>query len=45
MDPVYAGVIAGLTILFGIFLCSLAAWGYMEYRTARQENSYAAMES
>ena len=45
MDPVYAGVIAGLTLLFGIFVCSLIAWAYMEYRTARQEDSYEAMES
>jgi cbb3-type cytochrome oxidase subunit 3 len=44
MDPVYAGIIAGLTILFGLFLCSLVAWAYMEYRTSQREQ-YAALES
>jgi hypothetical protein len=45
MDPVYAGVIAGLTLLFGLFVCSMLAWAYMEFRTSRAANEYAAMES
>ena len=32
MDPVYAGVIAGMVLLFGGFVCVLGIYLYKEWR-------------
>lgn len=36
MDPVYAGTIAGLVLLFGCFLGSLGVYAWCECRTRQQ---------
>lgn len=43
MDPVYAGSIAGLVLLFTGVLCCAIVYGYMEYRTSEAE--YESLES
>ena len=35
MDPVYAGTITGLVIVFLVLICSVTIWIYKEVRTAR----------
>ena len=37
MDPVFAGVIAGLTILFTVVICGFAVYFYKEYKASRHE--------
>ncbi len=45
MDPVYAGTIAGLVILFFSVLAFLIAYGYLEWRASRTEAEYQRVES
>lgn len=40
MDPVYAGVIAGMTLLIGGFVCGLGIYIYKEC-TVREEPHYS----
>ncbi len=45
MDPVYAGTIAGLTILFFCVIACLSVYGYLEWRTSQQETEYQRVEA
>lgn len=45
MDPVYAGTIAGLTILIGGFICGLGFYIYLECRApTREQQEYSLMD-
>ena len=45
MDPVYAGTIAGLTILFFCVIAFLIGFSYLEWRASQTEAEYQRVES
>jgi hypothetical protein len=43
MDPVYAGAIAGMALLFGGVICGFGIYIYKECQTPSQEQRYEAV--